>query len=252
MTSNQTSQTEREPERETEKSEVPPFKTHVPTLFASSAATVTAAVASSYLGKTGTLVGMAGGSLLSGSAAIVYERWIRRGTLVIQKKPWAEHVKWAERVKTGVREAGVPWRALAGGVGVTLVASVGVVTAVEAVTSKPLSSTVWHKPGSGLSVDPVSDYVPHSQPVVVPSELPTQVATPTFTASPSASPTALPTATPTASASSSPSVTIFPPTASTSTPPSPGPTSLAPAPTESAPMATMPPFRTSASQHRRQ
>jgi hypothetical protein len=181
-------------------------------LIASAAATMTATVAASYFGVAGTLIGAGAVSVLSTAGATLYQHFLDRGKAQIAGKMPARTP--AGRPMTGVRAGGqrdgrVPAGAAAGGTirrswpawyvltgaaaGVFLVV-MGVITAFELLTGRPLSNTVHGEAGRGTSVHRVTTRVhPRPQPPA-----PGEASTSPTPMTPSISPGRTPRATPTA------------------------------------------------------
>jgi hypothetical protein len=180
-------------------------------LVAGGAATITATVAASYFGVGGTLIGAGAVSVLSTVGATVYQHFLDRGKARIAAKipvrvgggPGAD-----DGPPSGAAAPARPWPkwyvVLGAAAGVFL-AVMGLVTAFELVTGKPLSNTVRGRAGQGTSVHPV---VAPVRPLRTPpaSHRPTTEATTEATATSSAAPMpeARPTPTP------SPSGTLRP------------------------------------------
>jgi hypothetical protein len=175
-------------------------------LIAGAGATVTATIAASYFGVGGTLIGAGAVSVLSTIGATVYQHVLDRGKAQIAAKIPA-------RAGTGPAEgdaapSGPPsgrpwpkWYLLLGAAAGVFLAVMGLVTAFELVTGKPLSTTVQGRTGQGTSVHPVLAPV---RPAPAPPA--SDAATPavTVTASESPAPERTPPVTPTPSLSAGP------------------------------------------------
>jgi hypothetical protein len=107
-------------------------------LIASGAATMTATVAASYFGVAGTLIGAGAVSVLTTVGATLYQHFLDRGKAQI----------------VGRMSVRRPWYVIAGAAAVVFVAVMGIVTAFEAATGRPLSNTIHGEAGRGTSVDP--------------------------------------------------------------------------------------------------
>lgn len=101
------------------------------TLFVGAAGTVTASVAGSFFGDSGTLIGLAAGSVVSNGASAAYEHYLRRAHhwAKRQREPWRRHPvqkppfawhRWA--ITTGVLAASTAG-ITAGGIAVAEAAS---------------------------------------------------------------------------------------------------------------------------------
>ena len=177
-------------------------------LIAGAGATVTATVAASYFGVGGTLIGAGAVSVLSTAGATVYQHFLDRGKAQIA-------AKIPVRVGGGTAEEdpgaapGRPWPkwyVLAGAAAGVFLAVMGLVTAFELFTGRPLSNTVRGKAGGGTSVHPARVPVrPVPGPVVTDEATP--ATTPSARTTPERTPTPTPSGTPTAVPSPSPSAT---------------------------------------------
>ncbi|MDN3354079.1 hypothetical protein [Actinomadura sp. DC4] len=170
-------------------------------LIAGAGATVTATVAASYFGVGGTLVGAGAVSVLSTAGATVYQHFLDRGKAQIAAK-----IPVRAGGAVGERESpsrtGRPWPkwyVLAGAAVGVFLAVMGLVTAFELVTGRPLADTVQGRAGGGTSVDPVRVPArPEPGPVATdeatPAPTPSDLTTPgrTPTPSPSGTPAAVP------------------------------------------------------------
>jgi hypothetical protein len=183
-------------------------------LIVGAAATITATVAASYFGVGGTLIGAGVVSVLSTVGATVYQHFLDRGKARIAAKipvragGGTDGTGPGDGPPPGAAARARPWPkwyvVLGAAAGVFL-AVMGLVTAFELVTGKPLSNTVRGRAGQGTSVHPV---VAPVRPLRTPpaSHRPTTEATTEATATSSAAPVpeARPTPTP------SPSGTLRP------------------------------------------
>jgi hypothetical protein len=160
-------------------------------LIAGAGATVTATVAASYFGVGGTLIGAGAVSVLSTAGATFYQHFLDRGKAqLVAKIPVRvggepggnggpeenENAGGSGPPRAGDgtdRGAGEPgtgdepgraaggagrpwpkWYVLAGAAGGIFLAVMGLVTAFELVTGRPLSNTVQGRAGGGTSVIP--------------------------------------------------------------------------------------------------
>jgi hypothetical protein len=134
-------------------------------LIAGAGATVTATVAASYFGVGGTLVGAGAVSVLSTVGATVYQHFLDRGREQLASKiparvgsglgGGADADDGAVDVEEIARRPWPKWYVLVGAaVGVFLVV-MGLITAFELLTGRPLSNTVRGKTGHGTSVHPI-------------------------------------------------------------------------------------------------
>lgn len=176
-------------------------------LIAGAAATITATVASSYFGVGGTLIGAGAVSVLSTVGATVYQHFLDRGKARIA-------AKIPVRVGGGAEDGPPPgaavqarpwpkWYVVFGAATGVFLAVMGLVTAFELFTGKPLSNTVRGRAGQGTSVHPV---VAPVRPTRTPpaSQRATAEATATSSVAPTPAMTARTTPTP------SPSATLRP------------------------------------------
>ena len=177
-------------------------------LIAGAGATVTATVAASYFGVGGTLIGAGAVSVLSTVGATVYQHFLDRGKAQIAAKiPVRVGGGTADDPGDVPRRPWPKWYVLAGGAVGVFLAVMGLVTAFELVTGRPLANTVQGRAGGGTSVHPARVPVrpapgPGSGSVV------TDEATPAATPSAQASEgTPTPSGTPSAVPSPSPSTT---------------------------------------------
>ncbi|GAA4511874.1 hypothetical protein GCM10023191_076630 [Actinoallomurus oryzae] len=169
-------------------------------LVAGGAATITATVAASYFGVGGTLIGAGAVSVLSTLGATVYQHFLDRGKARIAAKipvrvggPGAD-----DGPPPGAAAPARPWPkwyiVLGAAAGVFL-AVMGLVTAFELFTGRPLSNTVRGRAGQGTSVDPVVAPV-RPTPTPPASHQATPEATATSSVAPMPAMTARPTPTP--------------------------------------------------------
>lgn len=180
-------------------------------LVAGAAATVSSTVAASYFGVGGTLIGAGAVSVLSTVGATYYQHALDRGKAQLAAKMPvrvsagggdADDADEAASARTGGRPW-PKWYVLAGAAGGIFLAVMGLVTAFELVTGKPLANTVRGRAGHGTSVDPVRTDVRPS-PLKTPSGGATPYGTPTPSAAPTVERTPQTTPTPAASAPSPP------------------------------------------------
>jgi hypothetical protein len=184
-------------------------------LVAGAAATVSATVAASYFGVGGTLIGAGAVSVLSTVGATYYQHVLDRGKAQIAAKIPVRVAAGGDgsgapdetpSQRTGGRSGGrawPKWYVLAGAAVGVFLAVMGLVTAFELVTGKPLANTVQGRAGHGTSVDPVRTDV-RPGPLPRPTGDTTPYGTPTPSARPSAESTPLTTPTPVASAPAPP------------------------------------------------
>ncbi|GLY75170.1 hypothetical protein [Actinoallomurus iriomotensis] len=128
-------------------------------LIAGAAATITATVASSYFGVGGTLIGAGAVSVLSTAGATVYQHFLDRGKERIAAKiPVRAGGGTGDGPPPVATTQGRPWPkwyVVLGAAGVVFLAVMGLVTAFELFTGRPLSNTVRGQAGRGTSVHPV-------------------------------------------------------------------------------------------------
>jgi hypothetical protein len=134
-------------------------------LIAGAGATVTATVAASYFGVGGTLIGAGAVSVLSTAGATIYQHFLDRGRQQIAAKiPARVGTGRGEDVDdpapTGGRRPWPKWYVLFGAAAGVFLAVMGLVTAFELFTGKPLSNTVQGRNGRGTSVHPELGRVP--------------------------------------------------------------------------------------------
>ncbi len=204
---------------------MPRFGLSATQLVATALAAITATIAASYLGVTGTVIGAAVASVVSAVGNAVYghslrstQARVRPGTASASaEKPTGE-----PRVDRRRRH---PWRGIAIGSVAAFVAVLAVITGVEIVAGRPISDLVRGDSGSGTSVfgnaagsdagtgngatPTVTTTVTPSVVVTTPTVTQTapavtRTATPTVTETPPSTPTPSESATPSA-ASSQPS-----------------------------------------------
>ncbi|HEY0542465.1 MAG TPA: hypothetical protein VGD53_29170 [Actinoallomurus sp.] len=183
-------------------------------LIAGAGATVTATVAASYFGVGGTLIGAGAVSVLSTIGATFYQHFLDRGKEQIAAKiPVRAGAGDGDEAPSGpppgpVRPAkrpGPKWYVLCGAAGGVFLAVMGIVTAFELVTGRPLSNTLQGGSARGTSFHPVRG---HARPAPTPpasgQATPTADATVTTTPSTRATPGRTPLTTPTPAASGLP------------------------------------------------
>jgi hypothetical protein len=207
----------------------------VPKLLAGALAAVTAAVAASFFGVEGTLIGAALGSILVAPAEVAYTRSLASAHTLARRSLLRRAGEEAAASEEGASKAHpqpIRWRRVA----VAAVAAFGIavvaITGMEAVAQQPLASLVGNKPRQAASTSvgvvvaeadrsaPPATRAPATSATSPSGSAPTTtapVAVPTTTA-PVAAPT---TATP---AGTVPSTTV----AATTTPSSPTPTTRGP------------------------
>jgi hypothetical protein len=175
-------------------------------LIAGAGATVTATVAASYFGVGGTLIGAGAVSVLSTVGATLYQHFLDRGRRrIVAKIPARAGAGRGEDVADPVPAgAGVPtgaggrpwpkWYVLCGAAAGVFLAVMGLVTAFELFTGKPLSNTVQGRKGHGTSVHPeLSRVRPAPGPPVSGEATPATRATPSASATPGRTPSSTPT-----------------------------------------------------------
>jgi hypothetical protein len=172
-------------------------------LIAGAGATVTATVAASYFGVGGTLIGAGAVSVLSTVGATIYQHFLDRGRQrIVAKIParagGGRSEDAAEPVPTGTGGRPWPkWYILCGAAAGIFLAVMGLVTAFELFTGKPLSNTVQGKKGHGTSVHPEIGRVrPAPGPAVSGEATPATDTTPSASATPTSGRTPRSTPTP--------------------------------------------------------
>jgi serine/threonine-protein kinase len=191
------------------------FSSHLPTLAATAAGTVLAAVAGGYLGVAGTMAGLIGGSLVTGVTAWWIDRGLRRSAALAKAKATAvrrrgrpltdaETVQLSAIVEASERRKRViPWRLISVSSAAAVLAGAGAVTGLEYAYGNPVSAVVQQPPTlTGPQPAPAAS-------TVAPSPTLARAASPSVTASASASPSpsASPSTTRSATASPVPSGT---------------------------------------------
>lgn len=180
------------------------LKAKIPALAIGAVATVVASITMSKLGNHGTYAGLALGSVFSGGYSALFEKGAHVSKVKVQslrRRPGEttdEFTQRMNRVRTQInhdRERENKRRLGLGAVAgvMVLLASVAVITAVEAVAHKPVAAIVNHQKASGFSVfddtparQPSTPPVSPSPSVSTPTPAPTtQTPTPTLTATPS-------------------------------------------------------------------
>jgi hypothetical protein len=173
-------------------------------LIAGAGATVTATVAASYFGVGGTLIGAGAVSVLSTVGATIYQHFLDRGRQrIVAKIPIRAGAgadagrgeDAADPVATGSDGRPWPkWYVLCGAAAGIFLAVMGLVTAFELFTGKPLSNTVQGRKGHGTSVHPeLSRVRPAPGPPVSGEATPSTRATPSASATPGRTPRSTPT-----------------------------------------------------------
>jgi hypothetical protein len=170
---------------------------NVTQLIAGAGATVTATVAASYFGVGGTLIGAGAVSVLSTVGATIYQHFLDRGKQrIVAKIPARVGAEGeADPVPTGAGGRAWPkWYVLCGAAGGIFLAVMGLVTAFELFTGKPLSNTVQGRTGHGTSVHPeLSRVRPAPGPPVSGEATPDTRTTPSASAMPGRTPRSTPT-----------------------------------------------------------
>jgi len=185
---------------------------NVTQLIAGAGATVTATVAASYFGVGGTLIGAGAVSVLSTAGATVYQHFLDRGKAQIVAKIPARVGGGTGKDDGPSRTADDPgrpwpkWYLLAGVAAGIFLVVMGLVTAFELFTGRPLSNTVQGRTGGGTSVHPARAPV-HPVPGPVVTDEATPATTPSARTTPERTPTLSPGGTPTVVPSPSPSAT---------------------------------------------
>ena len=169
-------------------------------LIAGAGATVTATVAASYFGVGGTLIGAGAVSVLSTVGATIYQHFLDRGRQrIVAKIPARAGAGLdddvVDPVPTGTGGRPWPkWYVLCGAAAGIFLAVMGLVTAFELFTGKPLSNTVQGRKGHGTSVQPELKRVrPAPGPPVSGEATPSIDATPSASATPGRTPRSTPT-----------------------------------------------------------
>jgi hypothetical protein len=199
------------------------FSSHLPAVLASTTATIFATFGLSFLGVAGTLIGLVGGSFVTGAGAWWFERWYRRVTAVAKAKREAmrrrgrpltsTETQMIERITDAKqpRVRGFPWKLASMCAGAALVIVAAVVVFIELGTGKPVSAVVQNKPAHGL-------FVPQPEPTVTITHAPPTPVYSTLTPSPSTS-TSTPATVPATTPAPATTVPVTPtPAASTVTP----------------------------------
>jgi len=193
------------------------FRDHLPAILGAAGGTITVTVLGSWLGNTGTLVGIALGSLGSGTLSWWAERGIRRARAAAEKagaarvKDRQPHPAGDAAITRSAHDRTRRRRRWATPVGIVLAAFLGCaipLTIFEHAAGKPISAVIQHQPGHGTTLfgggtgtpspsPPARTPVP-TAPATSSAATPTATVTPTAPASPSAaSRAATPAATPT-------------------------------------------------------
>jgi hypothetical protein len=169
-------------------------------LIAGAGATVTATVAASYFGVGGTLIGAGAVSVLSTVGATIYQHFLDRGRQrIVAKIPARVGTGRGEDVAEPLPAGGSgrpwpKWYVLCGAAAGIFLAVMGLVTAFELFTGKPLSNTVQGRQGHGTSVHPeLSRVRPAPGPPVSGEATPATSATPSASATPGRTPRSTPT-----------------------------------------------------------
>jgi hypothetical protein len=193
-------------------SEEPTFTSKLPAWIAGAAATITSTYALSYLGTSGTLGGLALGSMLSGAGSWLYEKHIRKAKARLAKIRAHAHAKANPHDISGTImmnkiaadadqkiPKGIPWKKILPTAAAALIATASLVAFIELSASKPISAIVQNKPGHGSSFTggSVSTTTPPAS--STPSPAPSAYSSPSissFSPSPSPVPSASPSITP--------------------------------------------------------
>ncbi len=226
------------------------FRSHFPALAASAVMTVVVATATSYLGVGGTILGMAGGSILSGAGAWWGERALKRSAELAQAKARAARVKGRPLTPAETqlieaardrrdRNRGHPgWRLAGALAAAAFVACAATLTIVEQAVGKPVADIVTGRPGHGTTLGgsaagtapppgPAPAYTPTAAPSAypaVPSSAPPSLY-PSYASATAPAPAGVPSPSPDAPAGASPPAS---PPGSTAVPSLPAATATAP------------------------
>jgi hypothetical protein len=207
------------------------FRDHLPAVVAAASGAILSAILGSFLGKAGTLIGLAAGSMISGSVTWWVERGIRKSAAIARAKREAIRKKGRplttgetaliERViESQPRWKGIHWRWIAFFTAAALIFTAASVTTVEALSGKTLFGLLKGNDDKGFTIG--RSYVP--TPTVTRYVTPPASRTSYVTVSPTAVPDFTPDAPGSSSESPAPIVTV---TASpSSSTPSPLPDSL--------------------------
>lgn len=115
----------------------PPLGISPAQLVGSALGAVSAAVATSFFGVTGTVIGAAVVSVVATVGTAAYTQSLRRGAEAVRRGTVpAVPVLRSERLRR------LPWARLGVAAAVVLVASLGTITLIEAVSGKPMAETV--------------------------------------------------------------------------------------------------------------
>jgi len=199
----------------------------IPKTIAGTLAAVSAAVVGSFLGVAGTLIGAAVASIVGSVGTELYQRWINRGSQKIKSTfvtapaavgtPPVAAEEESEPSGPHTPERTIHWGRVAAIAGALFVLAMGLLTAFELITHKPVADAFGNKSSGNTTVSSLWDgdsEKKSNQPAVTPST------------SPSPSPSDEPSATPSDSPSEEPTDTTSP-----SPEPSDAPSSEAPATT---------------------
>lgn len=171
-------------------------------LIAGAGATITATVAASYFGVGGTLIGAGAVSVLSTVGATVYQHFLDRGKArIVANMPvrvggGADKRPGTDPADDAPARPWPKWYVLAGAATGVFFVVMGLVTAFELSTGRPLSSTVRGRAGGGTSVHPLRVHVRRAPAPPPVTRYATPAATPyaevTYTRTPSPVETAAP------------------------------------------------------------
>jgi hypothetical protein len=242
----------------TEENPAPPRRLELSStqVVGSALAAVSAAFFASWLGTAGTLIGAALGSVVATVGSATYTWWLRRtgaavrrtaaqvretgmGSTVVMPRLRARQTEGPaeadddaepdEESEEGSRWAflrGRPWGKVALVTAGVMLAALGSVTVVEAVTGKPISALLRGDSSTGTSVgrlvgnDGSSSTTENDK--TTPTPTPSQSATPSESATPSPTPSSTPSSTPSDSATPTPTPSAGTPTPTPSATPDAG------------------------------
>jgi hypothetical protein len=150
------------------------FRNHLPALAASGLMTIVMSFASSYFGRAGTLIGLGGGCLLSGTGAWWTERALRKSAAIARAKAAARRARGGRELTAqetmiiekvhGSRQRGIGWKRISGLAVAGLLAAVFTVTVLEHAVGKPVSDVVRDRPGHGTTFGRVTGPAPLGTP----------------------------------------------------------------------------------------
>lgn len=175
------------------------FRDHLPAILAAAGGTLLVTVLGSWLGNTGTLIGVALGSLGSGTLSWWAERGIRRARAAAAAAAGkAEAVRAKDRQPHPAGDAAITRpahdrtrrnRRWATPVGIVLAAFLGCaipLTIFEHAAGKPVSAVTRHQPGHGTTLFGGGTGTPSPSPPAPTAPATSSAATPTATVTPTA------------------------------------------------------------------